>query len=117
MNDRSDASHIVVFTTLGSIEAARTLVQKLVNDNLVACGTVVPSVSSIYRWEGDVTESSEVLVILKTQREKWSKLSTTVAEHHPYEVPELLALAVEAGLPAYLNWVTEETAPADKEPR
>ena len=100
---------ILVLTTLPDAGRARRLVRILVDRRLVACGTVVDRVTSVYRWEGRIEEAEESQVILKTRRGCWEALQTALAELHPYEVPEILALPVENGLPAYLAWVGAET--------
>ncbi|SRR5713226_4087312 len=99
---------LVVLTTLATEEDARRLVTALVGERLVACGTLVLGARSIYRWEGDLTEENEVLVVLKTDASRWDALAAAVRERHPYEVPELLALPVERGLDRYLAWVRSE---------
>jgi periplasmic divalent cation tolerance protein len=101
---------VVVLTTLGSPDAARDLVRRLVEDRLVACGTVVPGATSIYRWQGAVTTDSEVLIVLKTVRGRWDALAAAVDRHHPYDTPELVALPVDVGLPRYVEWLTAQTA-------
>jgi periplasmic divalent cation tolerance protein len=103
---------LVVLTTLATPEAAHDLVRELVAARIVACGTVVPAATSIYRWQGTVTAESEALVLLKTVPARWGALVEAVERLHPYDVPELLALPVQAGLPAYLAWVAAETAEA-----
>ena len=103
-------SALLVLTTLGSLTDARALVRSLVEDRLVACGTLVPDASSIYRWEGALMEEKEVVVLLKTDASKWEALSAAVRERHPYAVPELLALPVERGLDRYLSWLAGEVA-------
>lgn len=102
---------LLVLTTLGSADAARTLVQGLVADRVIACGTILPAGESIYRWRGAVTTESEVVVLMKTRVERWEALRAAVASRHPYEVPELLAFPVEHGLDAYLAWLGTEVAP------
>ena len=109
MGIRNNVSNIVVLTTLPNAEDARSLVRSLVTDRLVACGTILDHARSIYRWQGKLEETSEALVILKTQSSCWDELRSTIQKLHPYDVPELLALPVEAGLPAYLDWVAEQT--------
>ncbi|GBD31355.1 Divalent-cation tolerance protein CutA [bacterium HR33] len=106
----SAADCVIALTTLGSLEEARALVRRLVDSRVVACGTVLAGAVSIYRWEGKVTESSEAVVLLKTQRERWEDLLEAVKRDHPYEVPELLQIPVQAGLDRYLEWVRAETA-------
>ena len=102
--------YVVVLTTLDNAAEARSLVRRLVDQRLIACGTVLPGATSVYRWRGDVTEEHEVVVLMKTVRSRWDALRAAVAEHHPYDVPELLALPVGAGLEPYLAWVSEEVA-------
>jgi periplasmic divalent cation tolerance protein len=105
--DVTDA--VMVFTTLETPDAARALVERLVEQRLVACGTIVPAATSVYRWEGTITAASEALVLLKTTRDRWPALRAAVDRDHPYRVPELLAVPVVHGLPAYLAWVAAET--------
>jgi periplasmic divalent cation tolerance protein len=100
---------ILVFTSLGSMEAARAFVRQLIDERLVACGTILPRAESVYRWEGKVTTSEEAVVLLKTTRDRWDALSMRVRDLHPYQVPELLAVPVDAGLEPYLAWVSAET--------
>jgi periplasmic divalent cation tolerance protein len=100
---------LLVLTTLGSADAAKALVRGLVEDRLIACGTVFPG-ESIYRWRGAVTEESEVVVLLKTRVERWDALRAAIVKRHPYEVPELLAFPAEHALEPYLNWLVAETA-------
>src|SRR5439155_1434577 len=83
---------LVVLTTLATDADARTLVTALLAERLIACGTLLPGGRSMYRWEGEVNEESEVVVLLKTDVSRWEALCRAVRERHPYEVPELLAL-------------------------
>lgn len=100
---------ILVLTTLPDAGRARDVVRTLVDRRLVACGTVIDHVTSVYRWEGKVEEAEEAQVILKTRRGCWEALLAALTELHPYAVPEILALPVENGLPPYLAWVGAET--------
>jgi periplasmic divalent cation tolerance protein len=102
------ATALVVLTTLATEAQARTLVTSLVTERLIACGTLVPAARSIYRWEGEVTEEGEVVVLLKTDVSQWEALCRAVRERHPYRVPELLALPVDRGLEPYLSWLASE---------
>jgi periplasmic divalent cation tolerance protein len=99
---------LVVLTTLASEGDARALVTALLGDHLIACGTLLPGARSLYRWQGEMTEEAEVVVLLKTDRSRWDALCGAVRERHPYAVPELLALPVERGLDRYLSWLTQE---------
>jgi periplasmic divalent cation tolerance protein len=101
---------LVVLTTLASPDAARALVRSLVDERVVACGTVLPGGTSIYHWQGAVSVDEEALVVLKTVRGRWDALVAAIDRHHPYDVPELLALPAEAALPRYAAWLAAETA-------
>ena len=102
---------LLVLTTLPDRDAAGSMVRELVDRRLIACGTILDGVTSVYRWEGGVEQARETQVLLKTSRERWGSLRDAVIGLHPYDVPELLALPVTAGLPAYLAWVGSETMP------
>jgi len=104
----SDAHRVVLVSTPGA-EAGRQLARVLVEERLAACGSVVPAVTSVYRWQGAVEEEEEALVVLKTAADRVEALTRRTRELHPYDVPEILALPVSAGNPAYLEWVIEET--------
>ena len=101
---------LTVFTTWPNLETARTAARTLVEEKLAACGNIVPGVESIYRWEGKVETGAEVLVIFKTMASNYPALEARVRALHPYEVPEVLAVRVAGGLPAYLRWVEESCA-------
>jgi len=96
---------LVVLTTLATDADARTLVTALLAERLIACGTLLPAGRSMYRWEGEVSEESEVVVLLKTDVSRWEALCRAVRERHPYE---LLALRVDRGFEPYLSWLTSE---------
>jgi periplasmic divalent cation tolerance protein len=99
----------VVLVTVPDGEVAARLCRALLEERLVACGNVVPGVTSIYRWEGETKEETEQLLILKTGDDVLARLLRRVAELHPYDVPEILALPVVAGHPEYLDWVGRST--------
>ena len=98
-----------VLVTAPDEKTGRELARTLVGERLAACGNVIPGVTSVYWWEDELEEASEVLLILKTTRERVETLVKRVSEIHPYDVPEVLALRVERGLEAYLSWVREES--------
>jgi periplasmic divalent cation tolerance protein len=99
----------VVLTTLASDDEALKLVRALLERRLIACGTMLPGGRSIYRWQGKIADEREVVVLLKTRSARLEALKEAFAELHPYKVPELLAIAVEAGLERYLEWINAET--------
>lgn len=103
---------VVVLTTLASDDDAVALVRALLERRLVACGTVLPGARSLYRWQGEVADAREAVVLLKTLRGQLPALEQAFAELHPYAVPELLTLPVSSGLAAYLGWVAGEATGA-----
>jgi len=96
---------LVVLTTTPNSEIAELIGRTLVVERLAACANVLPGVTSIFRWKGAVERDSETLMILKTTATELDALRARVMELHPYEVPEVLALPVEAGHEPYLEWV------------
>jgi periplasmic divalent cation tolerance protein len=95
----------IVLTTAANAEEAARLGRTLVEEGLVACATLIPSVQSIYRWQGKVESSTETLLLLKTAPDRLEALQARLHELHSYETPELLVLPVESGSPAYLEWL------------
>ena len=102
-------SALVVFCSVPAAAADR-LARLLVEERLAACVQTVPGLRSTYRWEGELQQSDESLLLVKTTVARYAALERTLAAHHPYDVPEILAVDASAGLPAYLRWLSEETA-------
>jgi periplasmic divalent cation tolerance protein len=100
---------IVVLVTTPTPERAAEIARALVEEKLAACGNVLPAVRSIYRWEGKVQDDQEALLVLKSTRDRFGALRDRVLALHPYQVPEVIALPVEAGSAAYLAWIAGET--------
>ena len=96
---------VVVLVTTPSADSAAGIARALVEEGLCACGNVVPVIRSIYRWEGEVHDEPEALLVLKTERRLVPALKERLPQLHPYQVPELLVLPVEDGLDPYLAWV------------
>jgi periplasmic divalent cation tolerance protein len=94
---------VVVLCTFPDLDQARQIGAALVERQVAACVNLLPGVESIYRWEGKVERASEVLAVIKTTR--YADLEAAIRELHPYEVPEIIALPVVAGLPEYLKWL------------
>ena len=100
---------VVVLTTVPDRACGEHLAGTLIDERTAACGILVEGVTSIYRWEGAVEKGSELLLLLKTRRALVPELFERVSQLHPYDVPELVALPVDAVSNAYSRWVREET--------
>ena len=105
----------LVIVTAPDAAVAEALVKTVVEERLAACGNIVPGVVSLYRWSGVVQRDTEVLVLLKTVEARVASLTERIAGLHPYEVPEVLSVRVDAGLPAYLAWVAGSTTEVEEE--
>jgi len=99
---------LIVITNCPDEETANHIALAVVEARLAACVNILPRVQSIYRWQGAVESAVEVPLLIKTTTAAYPALEAAIRERHPYEVPEIIALPISAGLPAYLNWVAEE---------
>lgn len=98
---------IMIWVTVPSEEVGVSIVERLVEERLVACGNLVPGLRSIYRWEGKVERSQEALLILKTLADRFDAVRERIVELHPYDCPEVLRTEVEDGHPPYLQWIAD----------
>jgi periplasmic divalent cation tolerance protein len=98
---------VLVLTTFPADGAADTVARTLVDERLAACVSVLPPMQSTYRWKGTVESAAERQLLIKTKAAQVAALEVRVRELHPYEVPEFLVLAIDAGSPAYLSWLRE----------
>ena len=100
---------IVVLVTTANRREAMRISEAVVANRLAACGNVIPSMTSIFRWKGRVQKSGEALLIMKTTSGRYSALERLIRSMHSYEVPEIIGLSVGKGLDPYLGWVQRET--------
>lgn len=98
---------VVCFCACPDAAVAARIADALVEAKLAACVNVLPGMRSVYRWQGAVERTDEVLLIIKTVRAQVEPVGALVASLHPYELPELVAVEAAAGLPAYLAWVAD----------
>jgi periplasmic divalent cation tolerance protein len=106
MPGRGDAEGVVVaLSTAPTAEVAGTIAHALVSEALAACVNIVPGLRSIYRWDGELHDDAELLLVIKTTAGQVAALRARLPELHPYQLPELVVLEVTDGLPAYLAWV------------
>jgi periplasmic divalent cation tolerance protein len=97
----------IVLSTAGSQDEARKLAQHLVEHQLAACVNIVPHIESIYRWQGKMESSTEWLLLIKTTQDKFSAVRDAIGQLHSYDVPECIALVIEDGSAAYLDWIAQ----------
>lgn len=95
----------IVLTTTADAEEARRLGRMLVEEHLAACVTLLPTVCSIYWWQGEIESANECLLLVKTSQDRLKALESRLHELHSYETPEFLVLPIEAGSQAYLDWM------------
>jgi periplasmic divalent cation tolerance protein len=99
---------IVVFSTAASAEEAETIARRLVEERLAACVNVIREIRSFYRWQGKIEDAAEWLLVIKSSRERFDAVRTTVEKLHSYDVPEVIALPVVEGTRNYLDWMDSE---------
>ena len=100
---------LLVITNLPDRASAERVAETLVIQRVAACVNILAECASIYRWEGKLEHANEVPLLIKTTRAAYPELEEALRKLHPYELPEIIALPVDAGLPEYLNWVVQET--------
>ena len=100
---------LLVITNLPDAQAADQLARRLVEERVAACVNQLAPCTSTYRWQGNIETATEVPLLIKTTRAAYPRLEQLIRAAHPYELPEIIAVTVTAGLPAYLDWVNRET--------
>ena len=95
----------MVLVTAPDLKTARALAKAVLSAKLVACANLVPKVESHYRWQGKIESGKEVLLILKTSKNRLKLLESLILERHPYDTPEFLVLPIAAGCQPYLDWI------------
>ena len=100
---------LLVITNCPDEEVANRIALALVEEQLAACVNLLPRVQSVYRWQGAIESASEVPLLIKTTAGRYTELEAAIRELHPYDVPEIIALPIAQGLPAYLDWLAAET--------
>ena len=100
---------LLVLTNCPDEETANSIALAVVEAKVAACVNILPRVQSIYRWQGVVESATEIPLFIKSTAANYPALEKLIAELHPYETPEIIALPITQGLPAYLNWVAAET--------
>ena len=99
---------IQVLVSCESSEQAKSMVESLLNDQIIACGQIVPKVESFYRWRGQIERAEECLLLLKSHVRHFDQISALIKKLHTYEVPEIIAVPLTDGSTDYLNWINEQ---------
>lgn len=102
---------LLVMTNLPDAASALKLTRQLIESGTAACVTQLAPATSTYRWQDKIETACEVPLLIKTTRDAYPRLEALILASHPYELPEIIAIPVTAGLPAYLNWVSQATHP------
>lgn len=105
----ADSPLLVVLTTISDVERGKLFARQIITKRLAACCNIVPGISSVFRWENEPNDDEECLIIMKTAKNRYLELEEFVRNEHPYNVPELIALPVEACMQEYLSWTLKET--------
>jgi len=100
---------LLVFTNLPDRASAERLAERLLEQRLAACVNILAPCRSVYRWKGALQHDEEHPMLIKTSAERYGALEQALRQGHPYELPEIIAVPIEQGLPAYLDWVAAET--------
>jgi periplasmic divalent cation tolerance protein len=106
---------VVAMTAVSDMNQARALARLLVDSRFAACVSLTEGIRSVYHWKGETVEEPEIVLLIKTRRGLLPRLREAVSGHHPYEIPELIALPVIDCLPGYLAWLRESTENPDAE--
>jgi periplasmic divalent cation tolerance protein len=99
---------IIIYTTFPGIKTARKIINSLLREKLIACGNIF-KIDSHYRWKGKIERANEYAAFLKTRASLYKEVEAGIKKLHPYEVPEIVVLKIERGLPKYLKWVDDVT--------
>lgn len=100
---------LLVITNLPDVASAKKLALQIIEARVAACVNQLAPCTSTYRWKGNIETVTEVSLLIKTTKAAYPHLEKLIREAHPYELPEIIAVPVDVGLPAYLSWVNEET--------
>jgi periplasmic divalent cation tolerance protein len=100
---------LLILTNCPDEAMANAIALALVEEKLAACVNLLPRIQSVYRWQGEIDSASEIPLLIKSTASAYPALEKRLLDLHPYEVPEIIAWPISQGLPAYLNWLAEET--------
>lgn len=99
----------VILVTSSSIEEAKQIAHKLVENKLAACVNIIPKIISVYSWQEKINEDEEYLLVVKSRKNLFKKIKKAILEIHSYDVPEIIMLSIKKGHKDYLKWIKKET--------
>jgi periplasmic divalent cation tolerance protein len=105
-----NSESIFIYTAVADELTATSLAELIVGENLAACVQIVPGVKSVYRWQGRIKRDDEMQLVIKTTDARFDAVAALLREHHPYELPEIVAVPIVRGSEAYLDWIESETS-------
>jgi len=103
------SQYIQIMVSIDDQKQAEQLIKALLQKRLIACGQCLPKMNSYFRWQGDICCDEEYLLLLKTQQPHYQAVEQMIKKHHPYDVPEIIAMDIVAGHEDYLTWIKDET--------
>ncbi len=106
---------VVVYTTAPDVASAKAIAEQLINTRVAACVNILPSMISVYRWQGKVNHDDEAVLIIKTRQSLSRSVVREVSASHPYDVPSIMVVPVTSGTTEFANWITLETKPPDSD--
>lgn len=107
MASESGKDAILVLTNLPDTTSAEKLAEILITEQLAACVNILTPCTSMYQWQGKLEKTNEVPMMIKTTRNHYIAIEASILKHHPYELPEIIYVTIDGGLPAYLGWLAE----------
>jgi len=112
-----DDEVLLVVTTLPDRDSALRIAHSLIENHAAACVNILAECSSVYRWQGNVESACGIPLLIKTTRSAYPRVQELIRSQHPYELPEIIAVSVADGLPAYLQWVAQEVSSINAAPK
>ncbi len=97
----------VIYCTCPNNAVANAISKLLVQNKLAACVNILPNITSIYEWRGELQRDQELLLLIKSRSDKFEELKQAIIKLHPYELPEIIAVSIDNAVPNYLNWINE----------
>ncbi|GJL71757.1 MAG: divalent-cation tolerance protein CutA [Nitrosomonas sp.] len=104
---------ILIVTNFPEKKLALRVAKRIVDDRLAACVNILNTCTSVYSWQGKTESAEEIPVLIKTQKQHYNQVEKVITAMHPYELPEIIAVSLDGGLPAYLRWIAHTTLPSD----